>query len=216
LIVCSIGLTENYSDLRLESNLNLSRSLAQTKSNVSTSHAIGDRGALLCGAVGNCQVQSGGICKPGLFYCDASPSCPQKSTKDLRVEENLQGVELFDVDKYYNIRNSFLDNSAKGREYIGKYYSISEHFKSSLDFELAVKIVSSISGINETIDKINDPNYNGTIITTDLKDDLIDAINNLSSKTQSSMFQSKLNLLILDLENLTNMNKNEFFQFFAN
>nr|AOE08737.1 hypothetical protein [uncultured bacterium]CCG00814.1 exported protein [uncultured Dokdonia sp.] len=173
-----------YSDLRLEKNLKKSAELAAK--NLYFSKTEFESSKMWCGAVGPCQTGSGGACRPGIFYCaPMSGECPQEKTQEIGVSQNIADVNLFEIDKYYNIKDSFLNLTLKGREYIGKYYSVSEHFSSAVDLELTIKIISNLDDINNTIDNLNNPNYNGVIITNSLKNGLLDATAKLFESTNS-------------------------------
>src|SRR5690606_33488954 len=116
---------------------------------------------------------------------------------------------IIKTDKYYDLKDEFLLNTISGKKYSKLFYVIGDHFGETLDFELTSDILNLLPQVNDAIDNLLDENYTGVIITTQLKNDLIDLLDYSKGKSSSQVYKNTIDLFKTDVTNFSNKNRQQ-------
>jgi hypothetical protein len=146
-----------------------------------------------------CDVPTG-ACKRG-----GSVSCRIQLIQDKIINDNINNSFSFNTSKLYNLRDNFLANYSMGQRYIDNYYVGSEYLNvSSLSVISIQKIISIMPEINNTIDKLNNPDYKGIIISDNFKVELEQLFLDLKTYSTNPAYVNIFNQAFQDLNQLVN------------
>lgn len=164
-----------------------------------------------CG--GACSNQEGRVCDVPIKTCKKSGTvqCNLAGIQEKITQDNLSSGFTFNTSKLYDLRDNFLTNYILGQRYIDNYYIGNEYLNvSSLSPTTLQKIIAIMPEIYATIDKLNNPNYSGIIISNSFKTSLNDLFLDLKTYSSDSLYIDIFNQAIIDLNMLTNKNKADF------
>jgi hypothetical protein len=132
--------------------------------------------------------------------------------KELDKEKILSSFGMF-----YDIRDNNLIGNSTGELYINAYYYLSSNLKDEpVTVEEITKYFEILPVITSIKGKLNDSNFNGTVITESERDTLINLINYYKTKkVTDSNYQAILNSIIEDINSLTNRNSIQIKEFLA-
>lgn len=132
--------------------------------------------------------------------------------KELEKEKILSSFGMF-----YDIRDNNLIGNSTGELYINAYYYLSSNLKDEpVTVEEITKYFEILPVITSIKGKLNDNNFNGTVITECERDALINLINYYKTKkVTDSNYQAILNSIIEDINSLTNRNSIQIKEFLA-
>ncbi|TYQ00106.1 hypothetical protein C7447_101715 [Tenacibaculum adriaticum] len=160
------------------------------------------------------------ICSGGFGSCNTfSMSCGGADPGGCRMasiavddafQNNFPSVDLLSkFDNYYALRDNFLNTTVIGKKLISYYYSLSSSIDIK-DFSISdyAKIVSMLPEINEAVDKINN-NRRDIVINDNLKNNFLEFIEILKTKSTSNSYQLILNDLKSEIINLSGKNEIE-------
>lgn len=132
--------------------------------------------------------------------------------KELEKEKILSSFGMF-----YDIRDNNLIGNSTGELYINAYYYLSSNLKDEpVTVEEITKYFEILPVITSIKGKLNDNNFNGTVITECERNALINLINYYKTKkVTDSNYQAILNSIIEDINSLTNRNSIQIKEFLA-
>tara|TARA_R110002049_G_scaffold309157_1_gene517753 strand:+ start:2685 stop:3827 length:1143 start_codon:yes stop_codon:yes gene_type:complete len=168
--------------------------------------------AFACGYIGPCRTQNGSACKPGIFHCTSGGCGANELTHAFSEKMNLNPAEIdliVKFDKYYKFRNDFLSQSALGIKYAEIFYASTGHFKDIFDLDLLIDLHKVFPDINDSIDKLLDVNFNGIIISESLRSDIINIVDKMISKTNSTVFKDILTEFKLEFNMVSNKTRSQ-------
>jgi hypothetical protein len=148
----------------------------------------------------------------------------EDESKDLSTEIEEECVERqvanvpANKDILYSIRDSILNKSPRGKRYIDEYYLTSGIEKDYKNFTIEnfVDVIDLMPNIYEAHNKFLDPTYNGVIVSTDLKIKLIKVLNAYKKLSTDANYISIIDSFIIDVNNMTNRDKNDVVNFMQN
>lgn len=175
---------------------------------------VGSGGSPCSMAVHNCASgQPNTVCRaiPGSLNnvrCLQPIICPLESTAS-ELSKNGLTNELDQLDAFlleldlYSLRNQ-LDNSNEGKFFNRAYYTVSSHFKESLDLELLLAIVNSSMDIGEFVSAFKN-NSSDVVLTEDVYNSAIEIAQLSAEKSDSNVYKE----LMTEMIERTNIYKNK-------
>jgi len=131
-------------------------------------------------------------------------------------QKNLTFPEISNSDTgLYAIRDNVLSKGIRGQKYIKAYYELSSKVKNEpIKYIELTQLSSLLPGIFDAYNKFNNPNYNGVIVNTQLRDKAVNYLRLYKSKRiADKRYQDLLTALIDDIRLLANKNKGQVKQF---
>ena len=143
--------------------------------------------------------------------------CPMRNMSDEVSEPSKVSIMSSLTEKLYDIRDNILEKTEIGRSYINAYYFIGSKLKeegtSAKDIVKAIEIAPTFFTVYSNL---KDENYNGAVISENSKNKLIDFVNHYKSKrTNDRQYQNVLNIVIKDIETLTNRSSSQINDFLS-
>lgn len=128
-------------------------------------------------------------------YCNIW--CPNSNTikKLSEQEQNIHDILNPKIDALYEIRNSLLLPSEKGKQYIDDYYYSSLFLHENITLDMAYKLYKLYElDFFTKLSRFDNENYNDMIVIDDnIKPILLDICNSVSEITMDSRFNSIVN-----------------------
>lgn len=137
----------------------------------------------------------------GLISASCFPDCSNSASVGILVD-NGYTIDQTKIDKLYKIRNSFLMNSNKGRQYISDYYYASKFLQNNISLSTALKLYNLYNlDFFTRLSEFDNTSYNDSImINTEVKTILLDLCNSATNITNDSRFNSIVNNITNDVD----------------